>query len=142
MKDKLDELNPWFRHKIEHGVLPDLRGKGWEPVIAEAWRDPEIQLLKFRQKRSKVMWGFHCATAQDGKADALACDIVDHRWFWRMPLVKRLLFRKHLMSSCKAHGLTSGAQWVKSFPPYGDWAHVEAAGITIAEAKAGERPVA
>ena len=139
MRDpKLAQLNPKFAIKVA-AVLADLRGKGWDATIAEAWRSPASQLRKFRRGFSKVRWGFHCATTQGGKPDALAADIVDQRWYWRMPVLKLRLYRKHIMSSAKAHGLTSGATW-RGFGLWGDFAHLQWKGISIEEAKAGKRP--
>ena len=133
--EKLRQLNPKFQPKVK-AVLLDLAGKGWQPIIADAWRSPAEQMLNYRRGYSKVTFSFHnCCDPLTGNADALAADIVDARWYWNMPLVKRLLFIKHIVSSCRAHELQSGALWKMR-----DWAHCETKAVTLAEAKAGKRP--
>jgi hypothetical protein len=135
---KLLDLYPDFRRRVLW-VLRDLQGKGWEPVVASAWRSEEEQLNLFRMKRSKLKYGFHNVTSKQGRPESLAADIVDRRWYWNMPILKIMKYRKDIMSSCKAHGLLSGGAWL-SFGVYGDFAHVEAVGVSVGEAKIGKRP--
>ncbi len=132
--DKLKQLNPAFREKVK-GVLLDLAGKGWQVVIATGWRSPAEQMDKYRHGYSKVTFSFHNCTTDAGQPDSLAADIVDARYYWNMPLLRRLLYVKHIISSCKAHGLQSGALW-----KFVDWAHVETKAVTLDEAKHGKRP--
>ena len=126
-EEKLAELDPELRRKVEHGVLPDLRAHGWEPTIAEAWRSLKVQAQKVRLGYSTTMHSKHCAT-KDGKPAARAADIVDQRWYWGMPERALRAYRRDIMSTCKAHGLTSGGAWRRLYGVYGDWAHVELPG--------------
>jgi hypothetical protein len=104
-------------------VMRDLEGKGWRPLIASGLRTPKEQQAKVDASKSRTLKSKHLAQA-DGYGHAL--DIVDCRYTWVnfKSLDQLLLYRKHLGSSAKAHGLRWGGLW-RSYGKYGDWAHVE-----------------
>ena len=150
------ELNPVMRRKIA-AVLADLTGHNYRPRIQCAWRSPADQLAAYRNGYSKLRWGFHNATA-GGEPDALAADILDDD----RPLEETRWFMVWLARSARAHGLKTGLLWgvpakmqaaiyaaiddpiqsrVAAIRPGWDPLHCEPAGLSVASAKAGERPV-
>lgn len=153
---KLLELHAWFRPKVG-AILADLEGHGWRPRIQEAWRSAADQATAYRSGRSKLRWGFHCATANDGRAEALAADIVDDN----RPYDETRPFLLQLAASAAAHGLETGIwfslsqarrrrlmealerrEWHYSGPIGWDPWHVQPKPetLTVAQARAGQRP--
>ncbi len=124
---RLDQLDPRIHLKVA-AVLSDLAGHGWKPKIAEAYRTVASQRRKKAAGTSTVDWSFHNHTIH-GKPAALASDIVDERYLWNIPQDHQ--FWKDLGSSAKAHGLKWGGDWNR-FP---DVAHIEYAGLSLAQAK-------
>lgn len=162
--DRLLKVDTSIRGKVA-SCLATLEHYGHRPVIAaEVWRDPKTQLAMFRRGVSKVTWGFHCATTPDGKPASLAADIVDAEKAWNATPA----FWLTLGYASKAQGLGWGGWWglptnirkgiddafawvrTEQLKPDGakmprvkfgwDQAHVEVAGISIAEARRGKRP--
>ena len=69
--ERLTELYPTFRTRIA-SVIDSLESQGMRPRIQDAWRSPEDQLRAFNSGHSKLKFGFHNVTAQDGSKEALA----------------------------------------------------------------------
>lgn len=158
---RLQKLNPYMRPKVR-AVLDDLEGHGHRPLIdAAVWRSPAEQAALVRKGHSKVYYSYHTANSCDGKpkpctpkADSLAADITDVRWFWQSP--KPYWIKQ--ARSAEAHNLTTGIMWglsttnraklrkaidTRNFNytgPLGwDVAHVEIKGVSLNQAKAGKR---
>ncbi len=143
-------------HRQVAAVLSDLEAQGLRPLIAkDVFRTPARQLELYRQGRSKVRWGFHNATTRDGQPGALAADIVDADLAWNA----RRDFWLRLGEAALRRGLNWGGMFGLSAAQktalrialearnYSvklalgwDVAHIQIAGITIAEARAGKRP--
>ena len=153
-KDRLSELFPTFRQRVEN-VIRDLESEGIRPRIQDAWRSPADQLLAFQQHHSKVKFGFHNVTANNGSPEALAVDMLDDDH----PLNPSKNYLLHLAASAEKAGLVSGIRWgvpkklvaaIDAAIAAQDWAakvkigwdptHLQPVGITIAEAKSGKRP--
>ena len=153
-QQRLAELYPTFRTRVE-AVLKELEGYGLRPRIQDAWRSPAEQLEAFRTGHSQLLYGFHNVTAATGAKEALAADILDDN----NPLALNLPFVLHLLAAAENHDLTTGVYWnisdestaaIHSAIATKDWnakvkigwdpLHVEATGLTTAEAKAGKRP--
>jgi hypothetical protein len=149
----LRALDPAIRDKIE-AVLADLQGHGFRPRIQDAWRSPAEQRALYDKGRSRVKFGFHNVTVA-GRASALAADILDDDH----PLAPSRRFLLQLFASASAHGLTTGLMWGLSAKEAArtqaavhnrnwdaqacigwDPCHVQVVGITIAQARRGERP--
>jgi len=153
-KNKLQELYPDFRVRIE-AILKELERAGYRPHIQSAWRSQADQMDAYRRGASKVQFGFHNITGLGGVKEALAVDILDDD----RPATINVDFALHLADAADAIGLTTGIRWNLSddasvlvdialrnkhweakihvgWDPY----HVEPLGITIAEAKSGNRP--
>jgi hypothetical protein len=158
---RLLKLNPYMRPKVA-AVVSDLERHGLKPLIDGAiFRTPAEQAALVRKGHSKVLYSYHNANSCDGrprpcnpKADALAADIVDGQLFWKAGTP----FWLKLASSAESHDLESGIYWGLSQakrqtirntirakrwndrPVLGwDTAHVEARGLSLAQAKAGKR---
>jgi len=156
-EERLLLIDEAIRNRVSN-VITELEQQGLRPVIAkEVWRDPALQKKLFDEGKSKVQWGFHCATTPDGKPSSLAADIVDAELGWDAPRKFWIL----LGGAAATHRLHWGGYFGfvklpklkqrlnqtlkdKDFDPSikmgWDPAHVEVKGITIAEAKAGNRP--
>ena len=151
---RLAECNPAFRKKVA-AVLADMEGHGWRPRIQEGWRSPARQRQLLADGFTKVRWGMHCATTDDGKPDALAVDVLDDD----QPNKESTRFLLMLAASAKAHGCLTGIEWGVSqedrdtihsaiarrdFTAKVDvgWdpCHVQIGGISVAEASQGKRP--
>lgn len=156
--ERLTLVSPSIRQQVI-GVLQDVEGAGFEPLIAkDVWRSPARQLELYRQGRSKAKWGFHCGTTPEGKPDSLAADIVDADFAWDAKqafwlAVGRAAFERGLgwggfwglkppqKAALEATIISPPAVPIKIALGW-DVAHVEVAGISISEAKAGKRPTA
>jgi len=166
-EEKITELYPVFGEQIQL-VLGDLEAQGVRPYIYEAGRSLKKQLENFEAGISKVKFGFHTVTADDGKAESLAADIIDDDA--RSANVESgTEFKLRLAASAESRGLMTGIHWfdkgidttdddikrdekaVNDAIANQDWkanihtgwdaTHVEPANITIEEAKNGKRPV-
>lgn len=151
--ERLLKVDVSIRKKIK-AVLTDLEGHGLKPLIAaEVWRDPALQLKLFKQGRSKLRWGFHCAT-RNGKPASLAADIVDAAKGWNASKE----FWLKLAASARAHELQSGVYWglPQSMRAAIEWAiihrewkanikigwdpaHVQVSGLSVRDAMRGAR---
>jgi hypothetical protein len=154
-KQRLGECFPAYAQRLE-AVIHDLEAEGFRPRIQDAHRSIEDQLLAFQRGTSKVKFGFHNVTGANGRPEALAVDLIDDDH----PLNSARKYLIRLAGIAQAHGLQTGIFF--GLPPalrkglrkaiedlnFGanvkigfDPTHVEVAGISIAEAKAGKRPV-
>jgi len=136
-------------------VLDRLEAQAFRPRIQDAWRSPADQLAAFERGTSKVKFGFHNVTGAGGVKESLACDVLDDDH----PLGPPTRYLLALAIAARAERVHTGILW--SLPPglaagvaaaiadgdidrqvkVGfDPTHVEPVGITIAQAKAGERP--
>jgi hypothetical protein len=147
-------LQPKFR-----AVLTDLEAHGYKPQIdAAVWRSKAEQAALVAKGNSKVYFSYHNASTPQGKPDSLAADITDARWGWKSNASTRGYWLR-LANSGRVHGLHSGAyfglstanktklkssliarNFLYSGPIGWDPAHLEAAGVSLNEAKAGKRP--
>ena len=153
-KQRLTECFPVFAKKVE-AIIKDMENLGFRPRIQDAHRSIQAQLEAFRRGTSKVKFGFHNVTGAGEKPESLAVDLLDDD----NPLNPKREYLIRLASVAEAHGLHTGIFFnlprslrnglrraideldfrtpVKmGFDP----THIEVVGITIAEAKAGERP--
>ncbi|MDX1379227.1 MAG: C39 family peptidase, partial [Anaerolineales bacterium] len=127
----------------------------YRPRIQEAWRSPKDQLAAYKAGASKVRYGFHNVTADDGTKEALAADV----WDDDRPFTAKTHFMLHLLAAAEKNGLTTGIRGslsenriklIEDAIAQEDWRrpvwvgwdplHVEVTGITIQEAEAGKRP--
>lgn len=156
---RLELVDSSIRTQVRH-VLGTLEYYGFKPLISsEVFRTPAEQLRLYRLGRSKVKWGFHCATTPDGKPGSLAADIIDAYKGWDASYK----FWLTLGYAAKAQGLNWGGYFGLNSRQHGllasylpgiktgvfpdannirfgwDVAHIETARVTIAEAKAGKR---
>lgn len=116
----LADLVPQFRRKVE-AVLSDLCGHGHRPRIQEGYRTRQQQERKIAEGTSllKHWWqSKHCRGE--------AADIIDDGILYQVGHAGFKLFRKHLGSSAKAHGLGWGGLW-RRYGKWGDWGHIELA---------------
>lgn len=146
----LAQLDERFRVRIKR-VMQLMVGLGERPRIQCAWRSEAEQLEAFTAGKSKVRWGFHCAS-RDGGPAALAADILDDR----NPLAPPKSYMLRLAwaasnSICQTGiewglpaGLASATRAAYIGEHFGadvrvgwDPCHVEPADLTIAEARSG-----
>src|SRR6185436_11365001 len=149
----LVQCHPAFRHRLSL-VIARLQVLGERPRIHQAWRSPDEQMAAFNSGHSKLKWGFHNATAEDGTPEALAADVLDDDH----PLNPPRAYLFALARESRAVGLNTGIDWglptaikvalAKALIHDVTWdgkigwdaCHVEATGITVAQARAGIRP--
>ncbi|MGH8507536.1 MAG: hypothetical protein ACREVH_02285 [Gammaproteobacteria bacterium] len=151
---RLLELYPTFRARLQK-VIVALESKGIRPRIQDAWRSPADQEKAFRNKNSKLLFGFHNVTAGDGTPEALAVDMLDDD----SPLSPSKTYLLQLAAAAEAAGLVTGIRWgvpkhligaIDAAIAARDWdanvktgwdpTHVQPTDITVAQAKAGKRP--
>lgn len=152
--DRLLELYPTFRNRLAK-VIQEMEALGLRPRIQDAYRSPEDQLKAFNSGHSKLKFGFHNITGQNGKKESLAVDLLDDN----SPLKISVSYLLKLAFASEKNGLETGIRWglpanliravdaaiaSKQFnaPVKVGWdpTHIQPTGITIAEAKAGKRP--
>jgi hypothetical protein len=153
-KQRQTELFPTFATRIRK-VIAALEAEGVRPRIQDAWRSPEDQKKAFDTGHSKLLFGFHNVTAKDGTPESLAVDMLDDN----NPLNPGKPYLLKLAAAPEKQGLVTGIRWglpqalrqaiddaiaAKDFnaPVKIGWdpTHVEPTGITVAQAKAGQRP--
>jgi hypothetical protein len=151
---RLLELYPTFRVRLEN-VIVALASKGIRPRIQDAWRSPADQETAFRSGRSKLLFGFHNVTGATGTPEALAVDLLDDD----SPLSPSKNYLLQLAAAAEAAGLITGIRWGVPTKLVGaidaaiaaqDWdadvkvgwdpTHVQPTDVTVAQAKAGQRP--
>ncbi len=154
--ERLLELYPTFRVRVER-VIVELEAKGIRPRIQDAWRSIADQKIAFDTGHAKVLFGFHNVTAPNGKdPEALAVDMLDDD----SPLSLSKSYLLQLAAAAEAAELITGIRWGVPTKLIGaidaaiaskDWdakvkigwdpSHIQPTDITIAQAKAGKRPV-
>jgi hypothetical protein len=152
---RLGECHPAFRARLLP-VLEALVGEGYRPRIQHAWRSVAEQEALRASGASKLKWGYHNCTAPDGTPESLAADVLDddnpmdsrpiyllrlsyHAWQaglgtgldWGLPNVLRRSLRALV---------ASGAEPPADFKRGWDPTHLEITGISVPNAKIGERP--
>ena len=152
--DRMQELFPAFRSRISQ-VISDLENMGVRPRIQDAYRSPEDQLKAFNEGHSKLKYGFHNVTGKHGEKESLAVDMLDDDH----PTNMSASYLLKLASVSEKNGLATGIRWglpqklrngIDVAISQQNWnanvkigwdpSHVEPTGITVAEAKSGERP--
>jgi len=112
-------------------------------------------LKAFHSGHSKLKFGFHNVTGNNGKKEALAVDLLDDN----SPLKPSTSYVLQVTAAAERHGLTTGARWglpsqlakaVDSAIAMQDWkapvkvgwdpVHVEPANFTPQQAATGSRP--
>jgi len=153
-KNKLQELYPWFRTRIE-AVIKEMEQAGYRPRLQTAWRSPADQLDAYRRGTSRLQYGFHNVTDPNGGRESLAADIWDDD---RLDKVK-VDFILHLAVAAEANGLITGIRWdlkdedsvlIDIALQNKNWnakvrvgwdpLHVEVTGMRPQEAREGRRP--
>lgn len=153
-KQRLTTLYASFEKRLKR-VIAKLESDGLRPRIQDAWRSPEDQRRAYDAGHSKLLFGFHNVTGQDGTPQALAVDLLDDN----APLNAGRSYILRLAAAAQAEGLVTGVRWgvpkamrdaIDAAVASGNWEapvkvgwdplHVEATGITVSEAKAGKRP--
>jgi hypothetical protein len=152
---RLSECFATFAERIKD-VIADMEKLGFRPRIQDAHRTIEDQLKAFNNGFSDVKFGFHNVTGDNGKPESLAVDLLedDHPL---SPTRKYIITLAHI---AQKHQLHSGIFFrLKTAPEREalqnaidkldfnpkirigfDPTHLEPAGMTIAQAKAGQRP--
>jgi hypothetical protein len=152
-KQRLTECFPTFAKRVE-AVIKDMEAQGFRPRIQDAHRTIADQLIAFKKGFAKTKFGFHNITGAGGKSESLAVDLLDDD----KPLNPTRKYMILLAGAAQAHGLHSGIFFLpsplrkaiskaiaeKNFSPAikigFDPTHIQATGVSIAEAKAGKRP--
>lgn len=136
-------------------LISRMQALGYRPRIQQAWRSPMVELAAFKSGRSKVRWGFHCASSLEGKPEALAADVLDDDY----PVAPRRDYLLRLAAIGALLHVRTGIEWGLSVPDRmrltasiarGNWeydgdvgwdpCHVEVADLSIASARRGARP--
>jgi hypothetical protein len=152
-KQRLTECFPKFARRVE-AVIKDMEAQGFRPRIQDAHRSIADQLKAFRNGFSKTKFGFHNIMGASGKPESLAVDLLDDD----RPLNPTRKYLILLAGAARTHGLHSGIFFLpapfhkainkaideSNFSPLikigFDPTHLEATGLSIADAKAGRRP--
>jgi hypothetical protein len=154
-EDRLTELHPTFRTRIKM-VITSLEASGIRPRIQDAWRSPADQRRAYYSGHSRLKFGFHNLTAADGTPEALAVDLLDDD----SPLNPGKSYFLRLAAAAEEAGLMTGIRWgvprkliasIDQAIAAKNWnanikvgwdpMHVQPTDVTVAEAKAGKRPV-
>lgn len=151
----LAECWPSFAKRVRK-LIADLEGSGFRPRIQAAHRTIADQRAAYLAGNSKLLYGFHNVTAPDGKPEALAVDLLDDD----EPLNPSKSYLVFLAHHCLGRELNTGIYWGlpttiskglaaavaacdQTYSGKVGWdpTHVETLHVTVAEAKAGKRPV-
>ena len=152
--ERLAELNSVYASRIGR-IISQLEAGGFRPRIQDAWRSPESQLAAFEAGTSRLTFGFHNLTTDDGRPDSLAVDLLDDD----NPLAPRTNYLLRLAAAAGTVQCRTGIAWglpqrlrvaVEEAVATGNWnasvkvgwdpTHVEPVDVTLAEARAGKRP--
>lgn len=153
-QQRLQELHPAFAARVA-ALIRELEDEGWRPRIQDAWRSPAAQAAAFESGHSKLRYGFHNVTGDDGRPEALAVDLLDDDA--ALNPGKPYLLR--LAAAAEHAGLATGIRWglslrlaraIDAAITLRDWqapvkigwdpTHVEPVGLSVAQARAGQRP--
>lgn len=153
-QQRLTECHGVFAEALA-GVIRDMEQLGFRPRIQEAWRSPQAQLQAVNNGHSELRFGFHNVTGADGQREALAVDLLDDD----APLEPSRRYLLTLAAVARDHGLETGILWGlqratrerlqraildRDFEAPGkigwDPCHLQVTGITVAQARQGQRP--
>jgi hypothetical protein len=153
-KQRLGECFPAFALRVE-AVIKEMEDQGFRPRIQDAHRTIEAQKIAHDTGKSDVLFGFHNVTGASGKPEALAVDLLDDN----RPLAPSRQYVIRLAATAQKHALNSGIffrltpkrratlrqaiedlNFSTAVEIGFDPTHIEATGLTIAEAGAGKRP--
>jgi hypothetical protein len=153
-QQRLKELHPRTATRVA-AVIRELEDEGWRPLIQEAWRSPAAQRAAFEAGHSRLRHGFHNLTGPDGRPEALAVDLLDDD----APLTPGKPYLLRLAAAAEQAGLATGIRWglpaalaraIDTAILLRDWqapvkigwdpTHLQATGLTVAQARAGARP--
>jgi hypothetical protein len=153
-QQRLAELYPTFRERLKR-VINDLEAAGFRPRIQDAWRSEADQLKAYNTGHSKLKYGFHNVTGPKLEKEALAVDLLDDN----SPLKPSSRYVLHVAAAAEKHALVTGARWglpkkladaIDAAIASQNWeapvkigwdpVHVESRGVTVSEAKQGQRP--
>lgn len=153
-KARLQELYPRFATRVA-AVIAELQDEGWRPRIQDGWRPLAAQEAAHAAGHTKLKYGFHNVTGADGRPEALAVDLLDDD----APLNPGKPFVLRLAAAADNAGLTSGVRWglsarlaqaIDTAILHREWnapvkigwdpTHLEARGLTVAQARKGQRP--
>ncbi len=153
--ERLAQVYPTFRVKLER-LIGVLEGDGLRPRIQDAWRSVSDQKIAFETGHSKLLFGFHNVTADDGTPESLAVDLLDDN----SPVDPGRSYLLQLAAAAGLLGLETGIRWGLPVKLAGaidkaiqdeDWSadikvgwdptHVQPTDITVAEARSGRRPI-
>ncbi len=151
---RLLELYPTFRVRVA-AVIKALERADLRPRIQDAWRSPADQKIAFETGHSKLLFGFHNVTSATGQPESMAVDMLDDD----SPLAPRKPYLLQLAAAAQNAGLASGIRWglpaklqaaIDAAITAEDWnsavkigwdpTHLEPTGLTVAQARAGQRP--
>lgn len=162
--ERLAECYSVFARRAQ-AVINGLEAQQERPRAQDAWRSPAEQRAKYQAGRSKVQWGFHCATADDGHKEALAIDLVDDddaNDDGDLNFSRGLGYAFLLARLARVHKLSTGIDWGLPEPIRGglwraieshdltwpiknlgwDPCHLEPSDLTVRAARRGLRPTA
>jgi hypothetical protein len=154
--ERLGECFPTFAARVA-AVIAEMEAQGFRPRIQAAHRTIADQKKAHDQGFSHVLFGFHNVTGKNGKPESLAVDMLDDDH------PDETVSRKYLITLAsigQKHGLASGIffdlkppaarkalqdaidehNFDKNIKIGFDPTHLEATGLSIADAKAGKRP--
>jgi hypothetical protein len=153
-RSRLLELHPRFARRVT-AVIDEMESEGWRPRIQDAWRSPQAQAAAFAAGHSKLRFGFHNITGAGGRPEALAVDLLDDD----APLTPGKPYLLRLAAAAGHAGLQTGIRWGLNTalaraidqaivdrewqaPVKIGWdpTHLEPTGLTVAQARAGQRP--
>lgn len=157
-KERLTECFPTFAARVA-AVIADMEAQGFRPRIQDAHRTIAQQQIDLANGTTTVSFSFHNVTGAGGKPESLAVDMLDDDHPGENVPRKYLIT---LASVAQRHGLRSGIFFFKREPRPGtrqalqaavdslnfdphitigfDPTHLQPTGLTIDEAKAGQRP--
>jgi hypothetical protein len=153
-QSRLQELYPSFAARVA-AVIAELEDEGWRPRIQDSWRSMAAQEAAYGAGHSKLKFGFHNVTGADGRPEALAVDMLDDD----APLNPGKPYLLRLAAAADHAGLVSGIRWglstklaraVDAAILHREWhapvkigwdpTHLEPRGLTVAQARSGQRP--
>jgi hypothetical protein len=153
-RQRLSECFPAFARDVAL-VIKRLETQGFRPRIQDAHRSIEDQLKAFKNGFSKVRFGFHNITGDDGTPESLAVDLLDDN----RPLNPSREYLIRLAAGASQSNLQTGAffglpkalrtglqraidnlDFNPSVKIGFDPTHLEVTGITIDQAREGTRP--
>jgi len=153
-QQRLSTLFPTFAARNSR-VIHQLEGQGIRPRIQNACRSPADQKKAFKAGHSKLLFGFHNVTGEEGQPERLAVDLLDDD----APLNPGKPYILKVAASAQAETLLTEVRWgvpqrlrraIDDAIASEHWdadvkigwdpLHIEPPDVTVAEARAGKRP--